>query len=130
MGKKPSRMSDLNQIDKLNFQSLILELQKQQLQMQQLQAFILQQGFQKQIPEYVSLKEAAKLKGVTSYENLQKKPWHQPCCGTRIVRLNGHRCWKRQDVIEWLAVDDSTLEEYARRMKVDISRHFVNGRNI
>ena len=123
-------MSDLNQIDKLNFQSLILELQKQQLQMQQLQAFILQQGFQKQIPEYVSLKEAAKLKGVTSYENLQKKPWHQPCCGTRIVRLNGHRCWKRQDVIERLAVDDSNLEEYARRMKVDISRHFVNGRNI
>ncbi len=123
-------MSDLNQIDKLNLQSLILELQKQQLQMQQLQAFILQQDFQKQIPEYVSLKEAAKLKGVTSYENLQKKPWHQPCCGTRIVRLNGHRCWKRQDVIEWLAVDDSTLEEYARRMKVDISRHFVNGRNI
>ena len=85
-------MSDLNQIDKLNLQSLILELQKQQLQMQQLQAFILQQDFQKQIPEYVSLKEAAKLKGVTSYENLQKKPWHQPCCGTRIVRLNGHRC--------------------------------------
>ena len=123
-------MSDLNQIDKLNLQSLILELQKQQFQMQQLQAFILQQDFQKQIPEYVSLKEAAKLKGVTSYENLQKKPWHQPCCGTRIVRLNGHRCWKRQDVIEWLAVDDSTLEEYARRMKVDISRHFVNGRNI
>ena len=123
-------MSDLNQIDKLNLQSLILELQKQQLQMQQLQAFILQQDFQKQIPEYVSLKEAAKLKGVTSYENLQKKPWHQPCCGTRIVRLNGHRCWKRQDVIEWLAVEDSTLEEYARRMKVDISRHFVNGRNI
>lgn len=123
-------MSDLNQIDKLNLQSLILELQKQQLQMQQLQAFILQQDFQKQIPEYVSLKEAAKLKGVTSYENLQKKPWHQPCCGTRIVRLNGHRCWKRQDVIEWLTVDDSTLEEYARRMKVDISRHFVNGRNI
>lgn len=123
-------MSDLNQIDKLNLQSLILELQKQQLQMQQLQAFILQQDFQKQIPEYVSLKEAAKLKGVTSYKNLQKKPWHQPCCGTRIVRLNGHRCWKRQDVIEWLAVDDSTLEEYARRMKVDISRHFVNGRNI
>ena len=123
-------MSDLNQIDKLIFQSLILELQKQQLQMQQLQAFILQQGFQKQIPEYVSLKEAAKLKGVTSYENLQKKPWHQPCCGTRIVRLNGHRCWKRQDIIEWLAVDDSTLEEYARKMKVDISRHFVNGRNI
>ena len=123
-------MSDLNQIDKLNLQSLILELQKQQLQMQQLQAFILQQDFQKQIPEYVSLKEAAKLKGVTSYENLQKKPWHQPCCGTRIVRLNGHRCWKRQDVSEWLAVEDSTLEEYARRMKVDISRHFVNGRNI
>lgn len=123
-------MSDLNQIDKLNIQSLILELQKQQLQMQQLQAFILQQGFQKQIPEYVSLKEAAKLKGVTSYENLQKKPWHQPCCGTRIVRLNGHRCWKRQDIIEWLAVNDSNLEEYARKMQVDISRHFINGRNI
>ena len=120
----------LSEMDKLNIQSLIIEMQKQQVQLQQLQTFILQESFQRQIPEYVSLKEAAKLKGVTSYENLQKKPWHQPCCGTRIVRLNGHRCWKRQDIIEWLAVNDSNLEEYARRMKVDISRHFVNGRNI
>jgi hypothetical protein len=120
----------LSEMDKLNIQSLIIEMQKQQVQLQQLQTFILQESFQRQIPEYVSLKEAAQLKGVTSYENLQKKPWHQPCCGTRIVRLNGHRCWKRQDIIEWLAVNDSNLEEYARRMNVDISRHFLNGRNI
>lgn len=120
----------LSEMDKLNIQSLIIEMQKQQVQLQQLQTFILQESFQRKIPEYVSLKEAAQLKGVTSYENLQKKPWHQPCCGTRIVRLNGHRCWKRQDIIEWLAVNDSNLEEYARRMNVDISRHFLNGRNI
>ena len=123
-------MFDLSEMDKLNIQSLIIEMQKQQVQLKQLQTFILQESFQRQIPEYVSLKEAAQLKGVTSYENLQKKPWHQPCCGTRIVRLNGHRCWKRQDIIEWLAVNDSNLEEYARRMNVDISRHFLNGRNI
>lgn len=123
-------MFDLSEMDKLNIQSLIIEMQKQQVQLQQLQTYILQESFQRQIPEYVSLKEAAQLKGVTSYENLQKKPWHQPCCGTRIVRLNGHRCWKRQDIIEWLAVNDSNLEEYARRMNVDISRHFLNGRNI
>ena len=130
MDKNASGMFNLNEIEKLNFQSLIIELQKQQLQLQQLQTFILQQGFQRQIPEYVSLKEAAKLKGVTSYENLQKKPWHQPCCGTKVVKLNGHRCWKRQDIIDWLSVDDSNLEEYARRMNVDISHHFINGRNI
>lgn len=123
-------MFDLSEMDKLNIQLLIIEMQKQQVQLQQLQTYILQESFQRQIPEYVSLKEAAQLKGVTSYENLQKKPWHQPCCGTRIVRLNGHRCWKRQDIIEWLAVNDSNLEEYARRMNVDISRHFLNGRNI
>ena len=123
-------MFDLSEMDKLNIKSLIIEMQKQQVQLQQLQTYILQESFQRQIPEYVSLKEAAQLKGVTSYENLQKKPWHQPCCGTRIVRLNGHRCWKRQDIIEWLAVNDSNLEEYARRMNVDISRHFLNGRNI
>lgn len=123
-------MFDLSEMDKLNIQSLIIEMQKQQVQLQQLQTYILQESFQRQIPEYVSLKEAAQLKGVTSYENLQKKPWHQPCCGTRIVRLNGHRCWKRQDIIEWLAINDSNLEEYARRMNVDISRHFLNGRNI
>lgn len=123
-------MFDLSEMDKLNIQSLIIEMQKQQVQLQQLQTYILQESFQRQIPEYVSLKEAAQLKGVASYENLQKKPWHQPCCGTRIVRLNGHRCWKRQDIIEWLAVNDSNLEEYARRMNVDISRHFLNGRNI
>ncbi len=123
-------MSGLNEIEKLNHQSVMIELQKTQLQIVELKNLFLQTNFQKNIPEYVTLKMAAELKGVTSYENLQKKTWQQPCCGTNAIRVNGRKAWKRQDVIEWLAVTDSSLESYARKMNVDISRHFKNGKNI
>ena len=57
----------------------------------------------------ILVKIAAEIKGVISYENLQKKPWYQPCCGTNAVKLNGHRAWKREQIIKWLSVDDSNL---------------------
>ena len=113
----------------LNFQTLQLEVQKMQTLVTQYAATFSDTDFMKNVPEYVTLKEAAKLKGVISYENLQKKPWHQPCCGTRSIRINGHRAWKRDEIFRWLKIDDSTLEEYARSLNVDISRHFINGKN-
>lgn len=120
----------MNELDKLNYQSLMIEVQKVQFLVNNITALFTSEVFHREIPEYVSLKEAAKLKGITSYENLMKKPWHQPCCGTNSVKINGHRAWKRQDVIEWLSITDSNLEQYARSKNVDISRHFKNGRNI
>ena len=84
----------------LNFQTLQLEVQKMQTLVTQYAATFSDTDFMKNVPEYVTLKEAAKLKGVISYENLQKKK-----------------------------IDDSTLEEYARSLNVDISRHFINGKN-
>jgi len=118
-----------DEIIQLNFQTLQLEVQKLQTLVTQNTSTVLEKDYLKDVPEYVTLKQAAQLKGVISYENLQKKPWHQPCCGTRIVRLNGHRAWKREEILRWLKIDDSTLEEYARSLNVDISRHFKNGKN-
>lgn len=120
----------MNELEHLNYQTLLLEIQKVQFLVNNFSELFSSGLFNKEIPEYVTLKEAAKLKGITSYENLMKKPWHQPCCGTNSVRINGHRAWKRQDIIEWLNVTDSNLEQYARSKNVDISRHFINGKNI
>ena len=58
----------------LNFQTLQLEVQKMQTLVTQYAATFSDTDFMKNVPEYVTLKEAAKLKGVISYENLQKKP--------------------------------------------------------
>ena len=118
-----------DEIIQLNFQTLQLEVQKMQMLVAQYTTSFLENDFLKNVPEYVTLKQAAQLKGVISYENLQKKPWHQPCCGTRAIRINGHRAWKREEILRWLKIDDSTLEEYARSLNVDISRHFKNGKN-
>ena len=118
-----------DEVIQLNFQTLQLEVQKMQMLVAQYATSFLENDFLKNVPEYVTLKQAAQLKGVISYENLQKKPWHQPCCGTRAIRINGHRAWKREEILRWLKIDDSTLEEYARSLNVDISRHFKNGKN-
>lgn len=118
-----------DEVIQLNFQTLQLEVQKMQMLVAQYTTSFLENDFLKNVPEYVTLKQAAQLKGVISYENLQKKPWHQPCCGTRAIRINGHRAWKREEILRWLKIDDSTLEEYARSLNVDISRHFKNGKN-
>ena len=83
-----------DEVIQLNFQTLQLEVQKMQMLVAQYATSFLENDFLKNVPEYVTLKQAAQLKGVISYENLQKKPWHQPCCGTRAIRINGHRDWK------------------------------------
>lgn len=90
----------------------------------------LQEVRNKELPEYLTLKEAAKLKGVTSYENLQKRPWQQPNCGCNYVKINGHRCFKKSDVLEWLEVTDNNLEVYAASKNIDISKHFRNKKNV
>lgn len=130
MDPAASGVFNVTDLSELNYQSLLIEIQKVECLVNSLASLVASEIFNREIPEYVSLKEAARLKGVTSYKNLMKKPWHQPCCGTNSVRVNGHRAWKRQDVIEWLDVTDSNLEQYARSKNVDISRHFKNGRNI
>ena len=115
-----------------NYETLLLiELLKNlKTEIAELKVSILQEEQKKELPEYLTLKQAAELKGVTSYPNLMKRPWMQPNCGTGYVKINGTRAFKKKDVLDWLKITDSELEQYAAEKKVDISRHFRNKRNV
>lgn len=84
----------------------------------------------KNIPEYCTLEQACELKGGSTYKNISKRPWQQPCCGTKSHKYNGRRVWHRDEIIKWLKVTDETLEDYAKENGVDISRYFKNGKTI
>lgn len=62
-----------DELIELNFKTLQLEVQKTQTLVTQYAAVFSDNEILKNLPEYITLKEAAKLKGVLSYETLQKK---------------------------------------------------------
>lgn len=82
------------------------------------------------IPEFCTLEAACKLKGGSEYKNLYTRPWQQPCCGTRFERINGRKVWSKEQVLRWLKITDNELEDYAASLGLDISRNFLNGKNL
>jgi hypothetical protein len=64
---------------------------------------------------WVSLKQAAALKGGGAYATYRVNPILQPCCGRNSTLVCGVKCWKATDVLEWLEVTDAGLKEYAAR---------------
>ena len=120
----------MSELEDFEFELLLKEVRSLKKSFKEFSFTSLQEERNRELPEFITLKEAAKLKGVTSYENLQKRPWQQPNCGKDYVRVNGHRCFRKADVLEWLEITDDTLEEYAISKKVDISKHFKNKRNV
>lgn len=91
---------------------------------------ILNNAWEKDIPAYVNLDQAVALKGFVSKQTIITRPWFQPCCGKHWMYLAGRKVWTREQILEWLAVTDETLEEYARKMDVDISPYFKDGKTI
>ena len=109
----------------LTLDEILLQLQRQSILIQDLRKQI---ESKQNIPEFVTLQKACELKGMNP-NSLYVQKWQQPCCGTRTEKLNGRNVWKRSDIIEWLQVTDKTLEEYAKKMGVNISKHFKDGKN-
>ena len=63
-----------DELIELNFKTLQLEVQKTQTLVTQYAAVFSDNETLKNLPEYITLKEAAKLTGVLSYEKMKKKP--------------------------------------------------------
>lgn len=76
-----------------------------------------------QLPEFITLELAAKLKGGASYNTYKTRYHLQPCGGTQSVRVGGRKCWKKADVLEWLTVDDTCLEAYLRRFGAEVKKY-------
>ena len=115
--------------NQLTLEALTLAIQEQKEVLCELQQTV-KSITTAEIPYWVTLTEAAKLKGGSTKTTLAHKPWQQPCCGTNYRRANGHRVWARAQIIEWLQITDDKLEDYAKKYNVDISNVFKNGKTI
>lgn len=76
-----------------------------------------------ELPEFVTLELAARVKGGAMYNTYRSRYYLQPCGGTRSVRVGGKKCWRREDVIPWLSVDDTALPGYLKQYGVTIRKY-------
>ena len=77
------------------------------------------------MPEWVNLETAAKLKGGAALSTYQTRIFLQPCCGVNYRKIGGRKCWRREDVIRWLAITDVDLKTYAVEWKVTIPEKYL-----
>ncbi|MDR0663654.1 MAG: hypothetical protein LBF80_06215 [Spirochaetaceae bacterium] len=74
------------------------------------------------LPEWISLEQAVALKGGGALNTYRQKLFLQPCCGSKYRLVSGRRCWRREDIIEWLNVSDEKLKDYAKRFSVSLPK--------
>lgn len=75
------------------------------------------------LPEFITLKLAAELKGGAALNTYKSRYYLQPCGGTKSINVGGKKCWKREDVISWLTVDDAELPTYLKQFGVTIKKY-------
>ncbi len=119
----------MTKTEDLSLQALALAIREQSCELKKMQETLTTIQCST-LPQWIDLNLASKLKGVSSYRSLQKKPWQQPCCGTNFKKSNGHRVWTKDIILEWIDITDDTLEVYAEKYGVDISNVFKDGRTI
>lgn len=76
------------------------------------------------LPDWLTLREAVSLKGGPAYETYRTNYFLQPCCGRNSKIIGGRKCWSRQDVLAWLGITDSGLNEYAEKWKVTLPENY------
>jgi hypothetical protein len=88
------------------------------------------------LPEWIDLEQAVALKrgvcpqkkrgadepiaGGASLTTYRQRLFLQPCCGMNYKMVGGRRCWKKDDVIMWLAITDEELKNYAEKHHVSL----------
>ena len=72
------------------------------------------------LPAWITLEQAAALKGGPALNTYRQKPFLQPCCGRNWTLVGGRHCWARADVILWLGITDASLGEYAAIWKAKL----------
>jgi hypothetical protein len=82
------------------------------------------------LPEWINLNLAVQLKGGAALDTYKTQYWQQPCCGLRSKRVGGRKVWRREDVMEWLAVSDDGLWEYAERIGAKIPDKYRHKRTV
>ena len=104
----------------LILQGFNIELSKITLAMNELKNEITKKNKYDDLPEWINIDLAAKLKGGCSPDWIKNKLFLQPCCGTNAESIGGRKSWRKDDVIFWLSITDSDLKEYAKKWNVTI----------
>lgn len=76
-----------------------------------------------ELPEWLTLEQAVMIKGGGSLSTYKTRYVYQPCCGRNSKKIAGRKCWKKEDVLEWVQVTDDLLPEYAAKWGVSFPQN-------
>jgi hypothetical protein len=62
----------------------------------------------------------APIAGGASLTTYRQNLFLQPCCGLNCKLVGGRKCWRKDDVIAWLAITDEELKTYAKKHRVEL----------
>jgi hypothetical protein len=131
----------VNEAENLILQGLQLSLDRLALDIARMRQEEQSRGCYAGLPEWIDLEQALALKrgvsaekkraesgkagergisGGASLTTYRQKIFLQPCCGRNYKMVGGRRCWKREDVIAWLAVTDEGLKVYAEKHRTEL----------
>jgi len=105
----------MNSEEKLIFQEFKVSLESMGFQLQELKKITETERVKDDLPEWITLEKAAALKGGPALSTYKTKQFLQPCCGHNSKLVGGRKCWHREQILIWLAIDDSSLKTYAQQ---------------
>jgi hypothetical protein len=76
------------------------------------------------VPAWLTFEQSQKLKGAPAVASMRTRPFLQPCCGKKYRLIGGRKCWRKEDVLEWLGVTDENLKEYAAMYGVELPENY------
>jgi hypothetical protein len=102
-----------------------IELSKITLALNELKETVNKKSKYDDLPAWVNLDLATQLKGGCSPDWIKNNLCLQPCCGTNYKLIGGRKCWRLEDVLDWLEIADSDLKKYAEKWKVKIPEKYL-----
>lgn len=114
----------MNREIELMLQGHQIELSKLSLALNHLTEAVNKKSKYAELPVWITLETAIKLKGGGAASSYKNDLYLQPCCGTNSKLISGRKCWKQDDVIEWLEIADSDLLKYAEKWRVNLPEKY------
>jgi len=115
----------MNIEEELLLQGHQIELSKLTLAFNELKNAVINKSKYADVPAWVTIEVAVKLKGGGALSSYKNDLYLQPCCGTNYKLQSGRKCWHYKDVIEWLEITDSDLKQYAEKWRVKLPEKYL-----
>ena len=116
----------MNASESIEMQSMKLAIDGLALQIAEKRRDAEEQARFKSLPEWVTLEQAAAVKGGPALVTYRQLSFLRPCCGRKFRKVGGRHCWHRDDVIAWLGITDAELKKYADAHGVKLPENYEN----